>query len=64
MLECVRGAVRGSRYPRVRARAAVSYRCAPLVPRRRSEYQRNKDVVIGMLLQVSLNIDNPFGDGK
>ena len=32
---------------------------------RRSEYQRNKDVVIGMLLQVSLNIDNPFGgDGK
>lgn len=25
-----------------------------------SEYQANKDVVIGMLLQVVLSIDNPF----
>ena len=29
-------------------------------PLRRAEYQRNKDVVISMLLQVSLNIENPF----
>jgi Vacuolar (H+)-ATPase G subunit len=28
------------------------------------EYQKNKDIVTGMLLQVVLNIDNPFGEAS
>ena len=32
----------------------------PPTPRCSAEYQRNKDVVISMLLQVCLGIDNPF----
>ena len=28
------------------------------------EYHKNKDIVTGMLLQVVLNIDNPFGESS
>lgn len=34
----------------------------PTLPRppRRAEYQRNKEAVISMLLQVVMNIENPY----
>jgi len=54
-------AVRAARHARPRL---IVSRGAQPPPACRSEYQRNKDAVVAMLLQVVMNIDNPYHQTK
>lgn len=61
-LECVASRGRHARRStRPAGRAAGGLNARALVSRCRAEYQRNKDQVLALLMQVVMSIDNPHG---